>query len=141
MGSPDEPPPPSSTTATALTRLTQLSSHLPTAPPLSSSPAAHRKPRRRIPSNPKPSLPADYSDILSTLNHLRTLATTPNPENAGYARQRAAGKLWVRERVRKCFDEGSVREIGSVSGSVEWKTNEKGEEEAVGFTPSNNVGG
>jgi len=137
MPSSDDPP---SSTTTALTRLTQLSSHLPTAP--STTPPPPRKSRRRPSNTAKPSLPADYSDILATLNHLRTLATTPDPQNAGYARQRAAGKLWVRERVQKCFDEGSVREIGSVSGSVEWKIKEGGEdEEAVGFTPSNNVGG
>src|SRR5262249_36072081 len=36
------------------------------------------------------------------------------------ARQRAAGKLNARERIASLLDEGSFREIGSVSGKAEY---------------------
>ncbi|KAF1356767.1 carboxyl transferase, partial [Delphinella strobiligena] len=52
-----------------------------------------------------------------------------------------AGKLWVRERVNKLVDEGSFREVGSVSGTVEWKHLGGTKEEPEDFTPSNNVQG
>jgi len=133
----------SSSSSTALTRLNQVTSHLPSPPP------PPRRPRTSSSHTPKPPpLAPDYSDILAELTHLRTLATTPDPRSTGYARQKAAGKLWVRERVARCFDQGSVREVGSVSGSVEWRrrrgpgtTGDGEEEEVAGFTPSNNVGG
>lgn len=156
----NDPPPPSK----AQSRLAQLSSHLPpssttptttpTSPPQEQQQqqkqpqTPHPRPRRRRSSSSSTTqLPPDYSDILSTLSHLRSLAATPNPLNQGYARQKQAGKLWVRERLVRCFDEGSVREVGSVSGNVVWGREggegkgTLGKDVVLGFTPSNNVGG
>lgn len=72
--------------------------------------------------------PADYGDILGQVRTLRRMASaTPDPaQRAGYARQKQAGKLWVRERVELMFDRGSVQEIGSASGTVDWKWRPKG---------------
>lgn len=86
-------------------------------------------------------LPADYSDIMSTLTTLKTMAKTPDPNHVGYSRQKAAGKLWVRERVDKLFDPDTFHEVGSVSGTVEWKALAGIKEEPVSYVPSNNVQG
>ena len=57
-------------------------------------------------------------------------------------RQKQAGKLWVRERVEQLLDPGSFQEVGSVSGTVDWKVSAStGKEEPVGYVPSNNVQG
>ncbi|KAL3422911.1 methylcrotonoyl-CoA carboxylase beta chain, mitochondrial [Phlyctema vagabunda] len=105
-------------------RLTQVAKHL--------SPSS--KPKGSVP-------PADYSDVLSQLQTLRNIASTPDLESRGYIRQKQAGKLWVRERVLALLDEGTFREIGSVSGSVTWKRVSSQKEEPVSFIPSNNVQG
>lgn len=149
----------SSTRAKA--RLNQVSSHI--TPPLypdaspdteppqnteSETPSTPNQPRRRRrKSNNDP--PADHSDVLSQISKLQDLARTPDPSHRGYARQKAAGKLWVRERVHALFDKDSVREIGSISGTVDWSisysSNPKGAasksetETPKSFTPSNNV--
>jgi len=47
----------------------------------------------------------------------------------------------VRERVLQLLDEGSFREVGSVSGTVKWKKLEGTKEEPVSYVPSNNVQG
>lgn len=127
-------------TQAAKDRLAQISHHITPSPV---------KPRRRKSNNKsKPDLPADYSDILSQLSSLRTLASTPNNNHTGYQRQKAAGKLWVRERVEQLLDKDSLREIGSVSGTVTWGEvkDEQGvwdgiKEEPVAFVPSNSVQG
>jgi acetyl-CoA carboxylase carboxyltransferase component len=108
-------------------RLSQVAAHIATK-------------KKRIPKN-KDELPADYSDILSTLTSLRTIASTPSTANKGYVRQKQAGKLWVRERVLQLLDEGSFHEVGSVSGTVKWKKLEGTKEEPVSYVPSNNVQG
>jgi hypothetical protein len=99
-------------------RLNQLSSHLSTA-----------------------KLPPDYSDVLSTITTLKEIAATPNPSHRGYARQKQAGKLWVRERISQLLDPNSFEEIGSVSGTVTWKPTGPTTEIPESFTPSNNVQG
>ncbi|CRG91002.1 hypothetical protein PISL3812_08050 [Talaromyces islandicus] len=86
-------------------------------------------------------LPADYSDILSTISTLRDVATTPNLKHRGYIRQKQAGKLWVRERIEQMLDNGTFREIGSVSGTVKWETTSPTQERVASFTPSNNIQG
>lgn len=101
--------------------------------------------RPRAPKS-KDELPADYSDILSTISSLQTIAQTPELTNKGYIRQKQAGKLWVRERVLQLLDTDSFREVGSVSGTVIWKKLDgkegKGKkEEPVSYIPSNNVQG
>jgi acetyl-CoA carboxylase carboxyltransferase component len=108
-------------------RLSQVAAHIATK-------------KKRMPKN-KDELPADYSDILSTLTSLRTIASTPSTANKGYVRQKQAGKLWVRERVLQLLDEGSFHEVGSVSGTVKWKKLEGTKEEPVSYVPSNNVQG
>jgi acetyl-CoA carboxylase carboxyltransferase component len=110
-------------------RLSQVAGHI-----------APSKTRRA--AKAKDELPADYSDILGQLDTLRTIASTADTKNKGYVRQKQAGKLWVRERVLQLLDEGSFREVGSVSGSVKWKKVEgTTKEEPVSYIPSNNVQG
>ncbi|KAE9364337.1 ClpP/crotonase [Stipitochalara longipes BDJ] len=105
--------------------------------------ANHVAPPKRVrASKNKDELPADYSDILGQLGALRTIASTPDTNNKGYVRQKQAGKLWVRERVLQLLDEGSFHEVGSVSGTVQWKKLEgTTREEPVSYIPSNNVQG
>ncbi|PWY72925.1 alpha subunit of methylmalonyl-CoA decarboxylase [Aspergillus heteromorphus CBS 117.55] len=86
-------------------------------------------------------LPPDYSDVLSQINTLRTLAATPDPSRRGYVRQKQAGKLWVRERLEQLLDPNSFREIGSLSGTVTWEKTDPGREKPISFVPSNNVQG
>ncbi|KAF2439340.1 ClpP/crotonase [Karstenula rhodostoma CBS 690.94] len=111
-------------------RLKQISSHI--------EPSAQKKRRRRRPDS---DLPADYSDILGQIAALRKIATTPDPNNRGYVRQKQAGKLWVRERVEQLLDPGSFQEVGSVSGTVKWKQLGGIKEEPEDYVPSNNVQG
>ena len=103
--------------------------------------AGHVAPRKRRATKSKDELPADYSDILGQLESLKTIASTPDTNNKGYVRQKQAGKLWVRERVLELLDEGSFHEVGSVSGTVQWKKLEGTKEEPESYVPSNNVQG
>lgn len=120
----------SSTATNAQARVTQISNQL-------DSPSKRRTRRKSTEGD----LPADYSDILGQLRTLRTIAATPDKTNPGYVRQKAAGKLWVRERVDQLFDPGTFKEVGSVSGSVKWKSLGGVREEPEGYVPSNNVQG
>ncbi|CZS94183.1 probable propionyl-CoA carboxylase beta chain, mitochondrial precursor [Rhynchosporium agropyri] len=97
--------------------------------------------KQRRATKAKNELPADYSDILGQVESLKTIACTPDTNNKGYVRQKQAGKLWVRERVLELLDQGSFHEVGSVSGTVQWKKLEGTKEEPVGYVPSNNVQG
>jgi acetyl-CoA carboxylase carboxyltransferase component len=117
------------TKANPAERLSQVTAHV--TPP---------KKARRSPKV-KDELPADYSDILGTLDSLRTIAATPDTSSTGYVRQKQAGKLWVRERVLQLLDEGSFHEVGSVSGTVKWKKLGGTKEEPLTYVPSNNVQG
>lgn len=116
--------------STAKDRLAQVSSHI-----------APNPPKRRRKKNADSDVPADYSDILGQITTLRKIASTPDTKNRGYVRQKAAGKLWVRERVEQLLDAGSFQEVGSVSGTVTWKKVGPTKEEPVDFVPSNNVQG
>jgi len=133
--------PPKDQTSTASQRVAQVNDHL---TPTSSQQDQKQQPnttrRRRKPKTDN-DLPADWSDIRSQLTTLRSLAATPDTTRTGYIRQKQAGKLWVRERVDQLFDTGSVREIGSATGSVDWKQLDALREEPKAFTPSNNVQG
>ncbi|KAK2740561.1 hypothetical protein FQN57_006065 [Myotisia sp. PD_48] len=117
-------------------RLDQVSSHL---SPEAAKPAPNNG-KKRTPKNAS-QLPADYSDVLSQLSSLRTMAATPDTTNRGYIRQKQAGKLWVRERIEKLLDPGSFHEVGSVSGTVTWKQTGPISEVPAKFVPSNNVNG
>jgi acetyl-CoA carboxylase carboxyltransferase component len=103
--------------------------------------ASHVTSKARRSDRAKNELPADYSDILGQLDTLRTIANTPDTMNRGYVRQKQAGKLWVRDRVLQLLDEGSFHEVGSVSGTVEWKKLAGIREEPISYIPSNNVQG
>lgn len=118
---------PGSSKTSASNRLSQVAGHV--------ASTKKRRPKR------KDELPADYSDILGQLDQLRTIANTPDTTNKGYVRQKQAGKLWVRERVLQLLDPGSFKEVGSVSGTVKWKSLGGTKEEPEGFVPSNNVQG
>jgi len=118
--------------STATERLAQISAHLT---------QESNTPKRRRRKSANSGLPADYSDILGQINALQKIASTPDPKNRGYVRQKAGGKLWVRERVQQLLDPGSFQEVGSVSGTVKWKQTAPRSEEPLGYVPSNNVQG
>lgn len=121
-------------TVKAKDRVEQVSAQLNSTQPGANT--TRRKRRTR-----QDELPADYSDILGQLKQLKTLASTPPAHTTGYKRQLEAGKLWVRDRVEQLLDPGTFVEIGSVSGTVDWRTLDKNREEPVSFVPSNNVQG
>lgn len=136
----------------ATSRLQQLSSQV--SPTPSSEPAetqANTKRTRKSKRSSKSSsssgsssdLPDDYSDILAHISKLQSIASTPNPNNRGYIRQKTGGKLWARERIAQLLDEGTWREFGSVTGSVTWKKDAVNPqlEHIEDFTPSNNPQG
>lgn len=116
-----------SNSKTASERLDQVSSHI--------KPKPQRKPKSAS------QLPADYSDVLSQINTLKEIASTPNLNHRGYVRQKQAGKLWVRERIEQLLDPDSFEEIGSVSGTVKWRQTGPMRENPETFVPSNNVQG
>ncbi|KAI1170270.1 ClpP/crotonase [Nemania sp. FL0916] len=129
-------------------RVKQVSSHIAPAAPSTNDaeqqPINRRKKRQAsAPAGP----PADYSDRLGQIATLEKLARTPDINHRGYARQKQAGKLWVRERVEALLDEGSLREIGSVAGDVTWAQEKEKSKDGVSqevitaFTPSNSVQG
>ncbi|KAH8167625.1 hypothetical protein CIB48_g635 [Xylaria polymorpha] len=126
-------------------RVQQVSSHIargePTKEEGSQPPIRRRKKLASVSAGP----PADYSDRLGQIATLERLARTPDINHRGYARQKKAGKLWVHERVEALLDEGSLQEIGSVTGDVTWskdKGQDGSEKEVItGFTPSNSVQG
>ena len=127
----------------ASARLSQISSHI--SKPTNEVNTPKQRRRRKGSSGP----PADYSDITRQVSKLQEMARTPDNTRRGYVRQKQAGKLWVRERVDQLFDKDSVREVGSISGTVQWDiTRSKDKsgagsetEEPTAFTPSNNVQG
>ena len=133
---PSPSPPSKDQTATAAERASQISDHVQNGKP--QQPNTTRR-RKRQPK--KDDLPSDWSDIRDQLTTLRHMAATPDTTRTGYIRQKQAGKLWVRERVEHLLDPGSFREIGSATGSVEWKQLDALREEPKAFTPSNNVQG
>ena len=100
---------------------------------------------RRQQGRPGNQHPADYSDILGQLSTLRQIAATPDTSRRGYVRQKQTGKLWVRERVDLLLDHGSLREVGSVAGQVQWQLDPTGthlsKETPQSFTPSNSIQG
>lgn len=104
-----------------------------------------RKSRARKNKN---TLPSDWSDVLDQADTIRNIARSPPISSPGYVRQKRAGKLWVRERIDALLDPGSFQEVGSVAGTVTWRTAAEDaasgkvkKDEVQGFTPSNNVQG
>ena len=77
-----------------------------------------------------------WEDEIEELHHRRALAAEMGgPERV--ARQRAAGKLTIRDRVKAICDEGTFDEVGSTSGVGQY--DEHGN--LTGFTPANLVCG
>lgn len=114
----------------ASARLKQVGDHLlPTSTP--------RRPRKRDQNAP----PSDWSDIRDQIETVQKIGRTPPTKSPGYIRQKKAGKLWVRERIDALLDRGSFHEVGSVAGTIDWKTTTPKGDEVNGFTPSNNVQG
>lgn len=132
---------------TASNRLDQLNSHVSSGQgdPEAANTRRARRPKRPKPksSDPSADLPADYSDILGNIAKLQSIAQTPDPNNRGYIRQKTAGKLWARERIATLLDPDTWREIGSVTGTVEWVKDETNpqREHVKSYTPSNNPQG
>lgn len=125
----------------ASSRLKQVGAHL-IPPDGNNAPSgASRRTKKRDRSAP----PSDWSDILGQVDTLQTIARTPPTSNPGYVRQKKAGKLWVRERIEALLDQCSFHEVGSVAGTIHWKThlgaNGQVKDEIDGYTPSNNVQG
>ncbi|KAJ5104806.1 hypothetical protein NUU61_002153 [Penicillium alfredii] len=120
--------------AQATERLHQVSSHI--APPTDTPQETKSKSKARASR-----LPADHSDVLGQIATLRAIAAKPDPNHRGYVRQKQAGKLWVRERIEQLLDRNTFQEIGSVSGTVQWKKTAPMCETPVSFVPSNNVQG
>jgi hypothetical protein len=110
-----------SSKSTATSRLEQVQQHLTdTKSPATTANSSKRRRARK--QKDKDELPADYSDILGQVATLKKMAITPDPTNRGYQRQKKAGKMWVRERVEAFVDPGTFKEVGSVSGTVEWRS-------------------
>lgn len=124
----------------ASSRLKQVGAHL--TPPDSQAPSSSS---RRTRKRDKDAPPADWSEILGQVDALQHRARTPPTSSPGYIRQKKAGKLWVRERIEALLDKGSFYEVGSVAGTIDWKTsfgiNGRVKDEIESFTPSNNVQG
>lgn len=76
-------------------------------------------------------------DEVATLHRLALDRLGPNSEEPGVVRQRSRGKLDCRQRIDRLLDDGSFREVGSVTGFASY--DDHGEISA--FTPSNHVGG
>ncbi len=74
---------------------------------------------------------------IETLQQLSHERLAPGSEEPGVVRQRSRGKLNVRERIALLLDEGSFREVGSVTGFASYDD----EGQITDFTPSNHVGG
>ncbi|KAF8645587.1 hypothetical protein AX16_007721 [Volvariella volvacea WC 439] len=75
---------------------------------------------------------------LSSLRAHQAAIRTPNLQDPGYARQKQAGKLWVRERLEALLDSNSFVEVGSITGKpvFDEKTGK-----LKSFIPANSVTG
>ncbi|MBO0730960.1 MAG: ATP-grasp domain-containing protein, partial [Acidimicrobiaceae bacterium] len=81
-----------------------------------------------------------WDDVLGDIRDLQRLAEerlAPKSDDPGVVRQRSRGKLTCRERISLLLDEGSFREIGSVTGFASYDD----EGRVSAFTPANHVGG
>ena len=75
---------------------------------------------------PPPSTPKNpFAPEIAQLEHRRSLVRLIQEDERGVLRQRAAGKLTVRERIDGLIDKGSWKEFGSTAspkGWIEWTT-------------------
>ncbi|EIW74330.1 propionyl-CoA carboxylase [Coniophora puteana RWD-64-598 SS2] len=79
----------------------------------------------------------DWKPALAELDHVHSLVRTANSNDPGYARQKAANKLWVRERLDALLDARSFSEVGSVTGTPVYDGDGKLRE----FRPANAIMG
>jgi acetyl/propionyl-CoA carboxylase alpha subunit/acetyl-CoA carboxylase carboxyltransferase component len=80
---------------------------------------------------------APILDDVGALQHLAAARLAPGSDDPGVVRQRSRGKLTCRERIALLLDDGSFREVGSLTGFASY--DEDGQ--VVAFTPANHVGG
>ncbi|CAD0088951.1 unnamed protein product [Aureobasidium vineae] len=74
---------------------------------------------------------------------MKKIASEPPENSKGHSRQKAAGKLFARERINLFLDKGTFKEVGAVSGTTTWQqfpTNAL-REQVKDFVPSNNPQG
>ncbi|KAJ0119057.1 propionylcarboxylase [Diaporthe amygdali] len=133
-------------TPKAASRLGQIAAQIQSPKSTDSSPSPPvRQSAKRTRRKDKDAPPSDWSDILGQIETVKRIAETPPTSRPGYVRQKQAGKLWVRERIDALLDPGSFYEVGSVAGTIDWRTtagkDSKAKDEVQGFTPSNNVQG
>ena len=74
---------------------------------------------------------------IATLKSLAEHRLAQGSEDPGVVRQRRCGKLTCRERIDLLLDEGSFREVGSVTGFASYDA----DGEISAFTPANHMGG
>lgn len=79
-----------------------------------------------------------FGEIQAQLDKVRDLAQHP-AETRGYLRHIQQGKLHVRDRVNLLLDPGSLKEVGSVSGTIKWDEKKSGADKVSSFVPSNNI--
>lgn len=129
----------------ASARLRQVGGHLSSGQAHGAASSTPRRQRKKDKNAP----PSDWSDIRGQIDAIQKIGRTPPVNSRGYIRQKKAGKLWVRERIDALLDPGSFHEVGSVAGTIDWKTPARDPhssstsqvDEIRGFTPSNNVQG
>jgi acetyl-CoA carboxylase carboxyltransferase component len=80
---------------------------------------------------------APVLEEVATLQGLAHLRLQPDSTEPGVVRQRDRGKLNCRERIALLLDEGSFREVGSVTGFASYDDDGR----IAAFTPANHVGG
>jgi acetyl-CoA carboxylase carboxyltransferase component len=81
-----------------------------------------------------------WAPVLEEVRTLQSLAFSrleKGSNDPGVVRQRSRGKLTCRERIALLLDEGSFREVGSVTGFASYDD----EGGVTAFTPANHVGG
>jgi acetyl-CoA carboxylase carboxyltransferase component/biotin carboxyl carrier protein len=80
---------------------------------------------------------APLLEQISTLQGIAHARLAPGSADPGVVRQRSRGKLTCRERIALLLDEGSFREVGSVTGFASYDDDGR----VMDFTPANHVGG
>ncbi|KAI9002873.1 carboxyl transferase [Hyaloraphidium curvatum] len=101
-----------------------------------------KKPQEPVPlaiDLPPPSPKNPYAPELADLEHRRRLVRYIGEDERGVIRQRAAGKLTVRERIEALIDPGSWREFGSTAAPKVTYSPETGK--IASFMRANNVVG
>ena len=75
--------------------------------------------------------------MIDQINWRKNNNRTANPNDHGYIRQKAQGKLWVRERIDDFVDKNSFLEFGSIAGKAKYNPDGSVKE----YTPANFIAG